>query len=345
MEAFPVSGDGLTKSPSTSTNPSTRRSSRASSSPIERSRTRSGTSPSNSTYTPNPRPRPRLTADLPALPDSDQTVTHVQHTPHNLKGLTVERPAFTRFHSSDATRPSALMAQVHSASAHTSKPNSRRVSPSRLVNGAKSTFLYPPKGDSRKRAASLDDLRLPVTTITSISKHSPPPDFPLATGTSINSQSTSHTINRASQYGKRRWHALMELVSTEESYVRDLKILVRIYLFQLESVTALDMSARVEVTRNADALLQLHKKIYRRLNRIITDERIRELKGQTASVTAERNLDQAIGRVASVFLKEVGASASPPSFLILTQICHGNYRHPHFTFMNRSALVIHRLSI
>jgi hypothetical protein len=99
----------------------------------------------------------------------------------------------------------------------------------------------------------------------------------------------------------------MELVSTEESYVRDLKILVRIYLVQLESVTALDVSARMEVARNADALLQLHKKIYRRLNRIITDERIRELKGQTASVTAERNLDKAIGRVASVFLKEVSA--------------------------------------
>ena len=99
----------------------------------------------------------------------------------------------------------------------------------------------------------------------------------------------------------------MELVSTEESYVRDLKILVRIYLVQLEFVTALDTNARMEVARNADALLQLHKKIYRRLNRIITDERIRELKGQTASPTAERNLERALGRVAGVFVKEVSA--------------------------------------
>jgi hypothetical protein len=98
----------------------------------------------------------------------------------------------------------------------------------------------------------------------------------------------------------------MELVSTEESYVKDLKILVRIYLVQLASVAALDVDARMEVARNADALLHLHKRIYRRLNRILTEERIKELKGQTDSLTAEQDLDKAIGRVAAVFVKEVG---------------------------------------
>lgn len=99
----------------------------------------------------------------------------------------------------------------------------------------------------------------------------------------------------------------MELVSTEESYVKDLKILVRIYLAQLPSVTVLDSLAQAEIARNADALLQLHKKIYRRLNNIIVDERIKELKGQTSSIDAERKLAYAVDLVAAVFVKEVGA--------------------------------------
>lgn len=99
----------------------------------------------------------------------------------------------------------------------------------------------------------------------------------------------------------------MELVSTEESYVKDLKILVRIYLAQLPLVTALDSDAQIEIARNADALLQLHKKIHRRINRIIVDERIKELKDQVSSPQAESKLSDVINRVAAVFVKEVRA--------------------------------------
>lgn len=312
MEAFPVISDGLTKSPSTSTNPSTRRSSRASSSPTERSGTRSGTCPSTSI--PNPRPRPRLTADLPDLPDPDPTVSSAyQHSPHGFKTPSAERPTLARFHSSDAPRPSFSLAYSSSLSAGGSYSRSGRVSPSRLVNGEKSTFLYPPKGDSRKRAASLDDLRLPIATVTPVSTYSAPLslDFPftLPTSTSVNSEPISRASNRVSQYCKQRWHALMELVSTEESYVKDLKILVRIYLAHLPSVTALDGDARAQIARNADALLLLHKKVYRRLNKIITEEGIKELKGQT-SFAAEQKLEKAIVKAAEVFVKEVGLPLS-----------------------------------
>jgi hypothetical protein len=96
----------------------------------------------------------------------------------------------------------------------------------------------------------------------------------------------------------------MELVSTEEGYVRDLKIFVRIYLYQLSSVISLEEGPRAEIARNADELLNLHKKIYRRLQRIITEEQVEKVKPKTAQ--AERKVERAVKRVASVFIKEVG---------------------------------------
>lgn len=314
MEPFPTPTGGLNKSPSTSTSSSHRRSSRASSSPVERCRTLSGESMS----TPSPRPRSTLTADMPTVPLGDQHIPPVPHNFHHSRGLNVERPSLKRFHSTGPTRHYA--AQSPPSSSQDSTQSSRGLSPSRPQGNTESSlFLYPPRGDSKKRAASLDDL-----------PHSAPnidiPSFPLpldssaflSSSTIVSTPSSHKTVNRVSQYGKQRWHALMELVQTEEAYVKDLKILVRIYLGQLHLVTALDLDAQKEIARDADALLQLHKKIYRRLNRIIIDDRIKELKGQTSSPDAERKLSEAIDRVAAVFVKEAS------SFHLYESFCAGH---------------------
>ncbi|WP_223677175.1 RhoGEF domain-containing protein, partial [Novilysobacter selenitireducens] len=91
----------------------------------------------------------------------------------------------------------------------------------------------------------------------------------------------------------------MELVSTEDGYVKDLKILVRIYLAQLSSVESLVEADRQDIARNAAALLELHKKLARRFNAIVDDEKLRELGPGTVSKIAQQKLDSAIDRVAS----------------------------------------------
>jgi hypothetical protein len=234
------------------------------------------------------------------------------------------RPGLTRHHTTEALRPphshstqSAPRSTFFSPALATSNISPRRSSPIRSMLGSDLNhgYLYPQRGDGRKRAASLDDLRPSSDAHKAFSAESSVPTdlpFPLPTAVPISSpQSDSGTTNRSKSHGVRRWHTLMELVSTEEGYVKDLKVLVRIYLENLSLVVALEPEARDEIARNADALLTLHKKIYRRLQRVVTEEQLKELGPNKGSIEAQRRVDKAASRVASIFIKEVGVSLLP----------------------------------
>lgn len=98
----------------------------------------------------------------------------------------------------------------------------------------------------------------------------------------------------------------MELISTEEGYLNDLNILVTIYLEHLPSVLSLESEARRDIARNAGALLKLHKKICRRMQRVAMEERLKELGNDKKSTEAQTRVNMAANRVASIFIKEVG---------------------------------------
>ncbi|PVF99988.1 hypothetical protein CPB86DRAFT_702154 [Serendipita vermifera] len=321
MEAFPRLNDGLiTPSPS-STPTSTRKTSRASSSSPGRAKP----SPSPSSLTPpspitQPATRKNQNADLLIAPGFDR---QTEMGNNNLSGdmghserLTA-RPRNKRHHTSEASPPSALLRSPVNQLSQSSKRRARQDSPS---PGARTPYgsLYPPKGEKRKRTASLNDLHL-STDRNPLWLAIQPPPLPLPLPASI-LPTTSHIetspSKRSSQHGVRRWHALMELVSTEEGYVRDLKILVRIYLEQLSSVVSLEEDARAEISRNSGELLALHKKVLRRLQRVITEEQVEKVK--PATTQAERKVEKAIKRVAGIFIKEAA------SFHLYESFCAGH---------------------
>lgn len=126
--------------------------------------------------------------------------------------------------------------------------------------------------------------------------------------------------NRVSEYGVRRWHALMELVSTEEGYVKDLKILVKIYLDQLSTVTVLEHGARAEIARNADALLIQHKAFARKLQKILDTEGIKNIDStrESSMILAEPQLDRAIREVSKLFIEEASDQFPYPPRTLLT---------------------------
>ncbi|KAG8799369.1 hypothetical protein FRC17_007150, partial [Serendipita sp. 399] len=193
---------------------------------------------------------------------------------------------------------------------------------SRFLKGlSKSTtpLLAISQGEVWRRAASLDDL--PHTNTKLALKDIPP--FPFDLPVQLPSPpsiipATSPGQHSNSQHGIHRWHALMELVSTEEGYVKDLKILVRIYIAQLSSVVALETEAHSDIARNADELLRLHKKILRRLNKILEEEEVRGMRPKLPSETALQKLESAINKVASIFIKEAS------SFQLYEAFCAGH---------------------
>jgi hypothetical protein len=98
----------------------------------------------------------------------------------------------------------------------------------------------------------------------------------------------------------------MELLSTEEGYVKDLKILVKIYLDQLSTVSLLEHGARAEIARNADALLTQHKTFLRKLQKILDKEGIKNIdsRRESSMILAEPQLGRAIREVSKLFIDE-----------------------------------------
>lgn len=102
----------------------------------------------------------------------------------------------------------------------------------------------------------------------------------------------------------------MELVATEEGYVKDLKILVKIYLDQLSTVGVLEHGARAEIARNADALLTQHRTFVRKLQKILDDEGIKRIDStrESSMILAEPQLERAIREVSKLFIEEVSSN-------------------------------------
>ncbi|KAI9771123.1 MAG: hypothetical protein M1840_002474 [Geoglossum simile] len=65
----------------------------------------------------------------------------------------------------------------------------------------------------------------------------------------------------------KRRRVLEELLSTEESYIADLKILINVYFTLLASVPALSQNTRSSIHRNVNEILQLHEELYCELQR------------------------------------------------------------------------------
>ncbi|KAG8825569.1 hypothetical protein FRC19_011101 [Serendipita sp. 401] len=322
MEAFPVGRDPLDTPPQSSSVPSTRRTSRASSSSKDPSRADSHTNEDaqilviksgTSTF--------RIGGEMSSELLSGNNLHITQDSSSTLQASKQRiRPSMARYHTTDGLQAPARSPESSPASSRAS-PSSRRHSPSLHYPR---DFLYPPKGEVWRRAASLDDLphtnsRQSKPTMKDI----PPLPFDLPVPpSSPHSTSPATSFNQhassTSQHGVRRWHALMELVSTEDGYVKDLKILVRIYIAQLSSVVLLETDAHADIARNAEALLWLHKKILRRLNKILEEEEIRDMRPKLPSDAALRKLENAINKVASIFIKEAA------SFQLYEAFCAGH---------------------
>lgn len=348
MEVFPPANTNTkanSNPPPEADAPSTRSGSRrSSSSPSRSSATPRSQSQSTSTALTTPElpklpalSRPRLLAEIPKAPSHDgSTASALPEKVHDAvfrqtqpKGT---RPPLTRHHTTEAlrARPPPSHSTFYSPALGSANIVPRRTSPPRhstTERNDQDSRPCPPPGDSRKRAASLDDLSLSLRPRPTSASMSPAtlnlPSSPLPRNVAYNAQHSEPpsgtTGSRA--HGARRWHALMELISTEEGYVKDLKILVRVYLEHLSSVVTLEHDARRQIARNADALLSLHKKICRRMQRVINEERIRDLALDKTSKEAERRVERAVGRVAAIFIKEVrGLSLRIAPCLTLTSL-------------------------
>lgn len=98
----------------------------------------------------------------------------------------------------------------------------------------------------------------------------------------------------------RRYHALMELVETENGYAEDLATLVNVFFANLTSQPFfIEDSSRVEgVVRNTGELLDLHSKLARQLNRIVHDCGLNaECAGSDVEKAADRS-ETAVKRIA-----------------------------------------------
>ncbi|PWN94190.1 Dbl homology domain-containing protein [Acaromyces ingoldii] len=98
----------------------------------------------------------------------------------------------------------------------------------------------------------------------------------------------------------RRYHALMELVETENGYAEDLATLVNVFFANLTSQPFfIEDPSRVEgVVRNTGELLDLHSKLARQLNRIVHDCGLSaECAGSDVEKAADRS-EAAVKRIA-----------------------------------------------
>ncbi|CAG7848572.1 SubName: Full=Uncharacterized protein {ECO:0000313/EMBL:CCA70682.1} [Serendipita indica DSM 11827] len=318
MEVVSLARGDLGPFTAPSTAPSTRRTSRASSSPSGESRTPCSAGETDFTIRmPTPSPQPTLPAESPnfAVKNALSKATNDVNCSQTPKPARPIRPPMGRFHSSDAAKPVPLETRFPSPTSQNSSQSSRDQSPLRENDSP----LPLAKGETRRRAVSLGDAQTsagmqPTSTHPRAkSVHDSTFNF-LSQATNTPNVSSAKTAN----YGTHRWHALMELVSTEAGYVKDLKILVRIYLAQLPSVESLAEADRMDIARNAAALLELHKNLARRFNTIVDEERLRELGPGTVSKAAQQKLESAVNRVASIFVKEAS------SFHLYEAFCAGH---------------------
>jgi hypothetical protein len=119
---------------------------------------------------------------------------------------------------------------------------------------------------------------------------------------------TTDANKRASDARARRFHALMELMTTELGYLNDLRILVEIYLEQLRTLTTIPLEARISISRNTKDIYQFHQAFAAEIDAIITGERIKAIKASNASIAEARRIEQAIQKVCASFADQVNSS-------------------------------------
>ena len=119
---------------------------------------------------------------------------------------------------------------------------------------------------------------------------------------------TTDASKRKSNARARRFHALMELLTTELGYLNDLRILVEIYLEQLRTLTSIPLEARISISRNTEDIYHFHQAFAAEIDAIITRERIKAIKARNASTAEARRIEQAIEKVCASFVDQVNSS-------------------------------------
>lgn len=231
--------------------------------------------------------------ELPALPAGGNLTSNQLTVP--------TRPALQSSNSASKTLPTPL----------NDKPRPPRKLPPFLHHSTRSASMQqstvgPPVMKHPRRAASMEFVRPSRDPAMNV----PVADYPLpilpTEFRSLEKGISGGVVQKSDQSSsRRRWYALMELMSTEEGYVNDLKILVNTYLDQLPSVTSLDGEALRKVSRNAKDLLEFHQTTLQTLRRISSDECIQDIRPDVLSPDTDRRVDNAIRRMAAIFIKEV----------------------------------------
>ncbi|KAF2139956.1 uncharacterized protein K452DRAFT_320046 [Aplosporella prunicola CBS 121167] len=81
--------------------------------------------------------------------------------------------------------------------------------------------------------------------------------------------STQLMDERASERAKHRRRTLEEIITSEEGYIGDMKVLVNVYLTVLASTPAVSSQTRLAIHRNVSQILQLHEDLLGELHRIV----------------------------------------------------------------------------
>lgn len=118
----------------------------------------------------------------------------------------------------------------------------------------------------------------------------------------------TETGKRAPDAYARRWHALMELLTTELGYLDDLRVLVEIYLEQLDALATIPLEARTSISRNTQDIYHFHQIFAAEVIAVVTAERVKTIKAKNVSTAEARRIERAIQRVCTSFADKVNHS-------------------------------------
>jgi hypothetical protein len=208
--------------------------------------------------------------------------------------------------------------------------NSARAQPTPRSTSNQIKLKQPFVSKLPRRASSLDDIHLIYqhsspflagVTLEAFDETLPPdlllPSLPsgvpdngiigaaLSQATPSSTTTTTDASKRASDARARRWHALMELLTTELGYLNDLRILVEIYLEQLCTLTTIPIEARTSISRNTEDIYNFHRAFAAEIDAVITGEGIKTIKARNTSTTEARRIEQAIQKVCASFADQV----------------------------------------
>ncbi|GAA5894581.1 uncharacterized protein JCM6883_002143 [Sporobolomyces salmoneus] len=139
------------------------------------------------------------------------------------------------------------------------------------------------------------------------------PDSPVVEVSTVRDKSDART-----KQDEKRYHALVELVETETAYLEHLRALVKVYFQTLPFLTLLSLSEVEAIVRNAEALLELHERIFDRIELVEQELRWRdeeEGEGEAATFKKQWKVRKAAQKIAKVFVNEL------PNFHLYNDFC------------------------